>query len=222
MLNRRLKEIKSRIRSSALKGGYDPDEVKIVAVTKNVAVERIAEALELGITSCGENRLQEAEPKIKQLSGEIRWHFLGHLQTNKVKSVIGLFSLIHSLDSLRLARAMEKRATQADMDVPALIQVNAVGEKGNYGFNPGEVEDFITEIRGGRIKIMGLMTMAPYFENAEEARPIFRQVRELKEKIRIPGVELEYLSMGMTNDYHIAVEEGANMVRIGTALFGAR
>ncbi len=222
MLNRRLSEIRSRINAAALKGGYNPEEVQIVAVTKTVPAEKIAEVLDLGINNCGENRLQEAEPKIKRLPREIRWHFLGHLQTNKVKQVINLFSLIHSLDSLRLARAMEKRAAQSGVDVPVLIQVNATGEKGKYGFHPQEVEDFIMEIRGGGIKVMGLMTMAPFFDNAEEARPIFRQVRELKEKIGIPGIELKYLSMGMTNDFHIAVEEGANMVRIGTALFGAR
>lgn len=223
MINERLTSIREKISEAAVKGGYDPGDVKLVAVTKNVSTGVINEAVKTGITDLGENRLQEALPKIAGLPEDINWHFIGYLQTNKVKDVIDNFSLIHSLDRWKLAQALEKRAQQTDTDVAALVQINTSGEETKYGLAPEELEDFLTDIKElKRVKVKGLMSMAPFTEDPEETRPYFRMLRDLKEKTEIPGIELRYLSMGMTNDYHIAVEEGANIVRVGTALFGGR
>ncbi len=223
MLKERLETIYAKINESALKGGHNPEGIKLVAVTKNVSTELIKEAFDLGITDLGENRLQEAMPKIAHLPESIKWHFIGYLQTNKVREVLNSFFLIHSLDRLNLANSLENRAQKLDINVPVLVQVNTSGEISKYGIAPEELEDFLIEIKSlSRIKVKGLMTMAPFTDNPEETRPFFRRLRLLKEQFKIPGVEMKYLSMGMSNDYHVAVEEGANIIRVGNALFGHR
>ncbi len=221
MIETNLKTIRNNIYQAATKGGYDPEKVKLVAVTKYVSAEAVTKANEAGIKDFGENRVQEALPKISSLPSDLRWHFIGHLQSNKVKDVIPNFYMIHSLDRLSLARELEKGCRQLDSKMPVLVQVNTSGEKSKHGLDPEELGDFIDEVRKYQgFYIKGLMTMAPYVENAEEARPCFAKLRKLRDQVKdIPGVDMEYLSMGMTNDYHVAVEEGANMVRIGSAVF---
>lgn len=222
--------LKERVREAAERVGRKPQEIEIVAVTKQVPVPRIREAVDLGLTSIGENRAQELLEKFKELGQEtagtrISWHFVGHLQTNKVKQIIHFTDLIHSLDRLNLAEEIDKRAQQIGKIQSVLVQVNVAGEKGKFGIFPADVVSFIGEVkRFSSLKIEGLMTMAPFFTEKELARPIFRKLRELFEKLKqqYPDLPLRYLSMGMTNDFEVAIEEGSNMIRIGTAIFGRR
>ncbi len=215
------KAVRDRIKEAANRSGRDPREVKIIAVSKNVSPESILAAKKLGLNDFGENRLQEALPKITALPADIKWHFVGHLQTNKVRDVLDRFSMVHSLDRMSLAQALEKESRKKDTVMPVLVQINASGEASKYGLAPEELEDFLEEVKDfSGIKVRGLMTMAPLVDNPEETRPVFARLRNLKEQINIPSLKLDYLSMGMTNDYQIAVEEGANLVRIGTAIFG--
>lgn len=222
-LEKNLALVKERLARAAAKKSRRPDEVVLVGVTKTVPVETIAEACKLGLTQLGENRVQETLPKMEALPKEISWHFVGHLQTNKVRFVIPSFHLIQSLDRLKLARELQKEAEKQEVAVKALLQVNIASEKSKHGFHPAEVEEALTEISAfPNITVLGLMTMAPYVPDAEEVRPYFRQLYELFTRTRVPGVYMQYLSMGMTNDFEVAVEEGANMVRIGSAIFGER
>ncbi len=203
--------------------GRDPREVTLVAITKKFSPETIREALKLGIKDLGENRMQEAVEKIKQLPGEIRWHFVGHLQSNKAGDAVKYFNLIHSLDRLRLARDLDRRASGEGKRVKTLVQLNVSGERSKHGLPPGELEDFLIEVRRLKgIAVEGLMTMAPLTEDPEEVRPFFRRLRELRDSLEVPGISLRHLSMGMSGDYTVALEEGATMIRIGTALFGPR
>lgn len=222
MLANNLKEIQKKIDAAALRAGRSPSEIRLVAVTKTVGPDEIRRAAALGLRDFGENRLQEAKPKL-QLFPELRWHFIGHLQTNKVKDVLKAFSLIHSLDRLSLARELERRAGRLDSEARCLVQINISGEKSKFGLEEAELGDFLEAMRDySRIKIEGLMTMAPYHAEPAEARLLFRRLRRLQKIHARPGMKLKELSMGMTNDYTVAVEEGATMLRIGTALFGER
>lgn len=222
-LEKNLAVVKERLARAAAKKGRRPDEVVLVGVTKTVPVETIAEAWKLGLTQLGENRVQEALPKMEALPKEISWHFVGHLQTNKVRFLIPSFCLIQSLDRLKLARELQKEAEKQGVAVKALLQVNIASEQSKHGFHPAEVEEALTEISAfPNVTVLGLMAMAPYVPDAEEVRPYFRQLYELFTRIRVPGVYMKYLSMGMTNDFEVAIEEGANMVRIGSAIFGER
>lgn len=202
----------------------------MVAVTKNVPADVIREAVSLGLRDLGENRAQELGRKLPELAGSgITWHFIGHLQTNKVKYVVMPCEWLHSLDRLSLAREVSSRALRAGTRMKCLVQVNVSGELSKYGLDPKKVEDFLWaagELPG--LEIWGLMTMAPWTENPEAARPVFSYLRELRDRLQarlggaIPGLRLEHLSMGMTEDYPVAVEEGATMVRIGRALFSEK
>ncbi len=223
MIKENYRHLLERIAESCRRVGRDPGEVKIIAVSKRFPPETINHAVELGIRELGENRIQEAVEKIPQVKGEVNWHFVGHLQSNKVKEAVQYFSLIHSLDRYSLARELDRRARLEEKKVRALVQVDVAGEETKHGLSPQDLKEFVEEVsRWGTIKIEGLMTMAPFVEDPEEVRPFFRQMRKLRDSVKKPGLELPHLSMGMTNDFTVAVEEGATMVRIGTALFGSR
>lgn len=221
-----LEKVRKKIEAAAQRAGRDPAEIKLVAVTKTVEVPQIEEAIAAGITAIGENRVQELRKKYPEVTLPVEWHLIGHLQTNKVKYIVDKVDLVHSLDRFSLAQEIAKRAQQAGRIMPVLVQVNVAQEETKFGLRVEETEEFIrrvSELEG--IKIQGLMTIAPYVEDPEEVRPVFRKLKELSEEIQdkaIPKVEMKYLSMGMSNDYEVAIEEGANLVRIGTAIFGER
>jgi len=217
-IERNLRELESRIARAAETAGRSPADITIVAVTKEVEVEAIEAAIKAGIGHIGENRVQEAMTKMERLSTLERqpmWHMVGHLQTNKVKTAAQIFDIIHSIDSLRLAEAVSQRAQDI---MPVLLQVNVSGEATKSGFSVAELSQAAEEIaRLPRLEVKGLMTIAPLVADAEEVRPIFRRLRQLRDELG-----LEHLSMGMTDDFEVAVEEGATMVRIGRAIFGQR
>lgn len=200
----------------------------VLAVTKNVSADRMQEAYGLGMHAFGENRVQEWESKAAALASLApRWHLIGHLQTNKVKRAVGAFELIHSVDSLRLAAALDEAARAASLVQAILLQVNTSGETSKYGLAPAELQPTLATVRRDfpGIKVAGLMTMAPYAEDPETVRPCFQRLRELRDESNkhLPAdQQLEHLSMGMSRDFAVAVEEGATIVRIGTGLFGAR
>ncbi len=217
--------LRGQVLAAAVKAGRNPADIKIIAVTKNVPEERMLEALREGITELGENRVQDLLAKQPRFGPGVHWHLIGHLQTNKVKSVVGRVDLIHSLDSWRLACELDRRSREAGLVSEVLVQVNVSGEKSKHGLDPTEVPDFIRsglDLAG--ISVRGLMTIAPLVDDPEEVRPVFRDLKRLFDSIRlsIPAVSMTYLSMGMTNDYRVAVEEGANMLRVGTAIFSGR
>lgn len=219
-----LETINKKIKEAALKVNRDPQEIKLVAVTKTATLEQIKEAINGGVKIIGENKVQEAKGKCQVLTTEVKWHLIGHLQTNKVKYAVEIFDLIHSVDSIKLAKEIDKRSVQFKKTIDVLIEVNISGEETKYGYNPEKVEAFLKEISEfSGIRVRGLMTIAPISKNKEEVRPYFRRLRELSERIRdknIKNIKMDYLSMGMTDDFEIAIEEGANMVRIGRGIFG--
>jgi pyridoxal phosphate enzyme (YggS family) len=203
-----------------------PSEVQLVVAAKGRQGRELAEVVEAGATAIGENYVQEAQrhrAELGELSEKVQWQLIGHLQRNKINRALALFGLIQSLDSPRLARGLDKRA---DGPVATLVEVNIAGEKSKGGVPPGEVRSLLAGVAEfERVGVEGLMTMEPYAEDPEEARPYFRRMRELFEELKefsAPNVRMEVLSMGMTNSYEVAVEEGSNMVRLGTALFGPR
>jgi hypothetical protein len=219
-----LETINKKIKAAALKVNRDPQEIKLVAVTKTATLEQIKEAINEGVKIIGENKVQEAKKKYQVLTTEVKWHLIGHLQTNKVKYAVEIFDLIHSVDSIKLAKEIDKRSVQFKKTIDVLIEVNISGEETKYGYNPEKVEAFLKEISEfSGIRVRGLMTIAPISKNKEEVRPYFRRLRELSERIRdknIKNIKMDYLSMGMTDDFEIAIEEGANIVRIGRGIFG--
>lgn len=218
-LEKKYAEVKAQIAAAAEAAGRDPREVKLVAVTKTVGIEEVRQAVALGINDFGENRVQDAAPKVAALP-EARWHFIGHLQSNKVKDVLPFYSLIHSLDRPSLAAALQSTAEGLDKTVDALVQVNVSGEESKFGLEPSALADFLGYLNSlERIRVCGLMTMAPFVDDPEAVRPVFRRLRELRDLYATSGNGLNELSMGMTNDYKVAVEEGATIVRIGSALF---
>ena len=226
-IKKKLEKINEKIKKAALKANRSPEDIKLVAVTKTATVEQVKEVISAGVKIIGENKVQEAKEKYQVLSAdiaEIEWHLVGHLQTNKVKYAIEIFDLIHSVDSIKLAEEIDKRSLQFGIMTNILVEVNVSGEETKYGIKPEEVEYFLKEISEfSRIKVRGLMTIAPIAEDKEEVRPYFRKLRELSEKIEnknIKNVKMDYLSMGMTDDFEVAIEEGANMVRIGRGIFG--
>jgi pyridoxal phosphate enzyme (YggS family) len=203
-----------------------PQGVELLAAAKERTAGEISEAIRAGIKIIGENYLQDAQKVFPDVEEKAHWHFIGHLQTKKVKKVVEMFDMIESVDSVRLAQEIERCCAARDKLMPVLIEVNSGKEEQKYGVNPEDVLKLIEEISAyPHIKIMGLMTMGPRFGNPEEARPYFQKTRELFEQIKglqRPNVEMKYLSMGMTNSYGVALEEGANLVRIGTKIFGER
>ena len=215
------------IRSAALRSGRRPDMVRLVAATKSVSADRIKEALDAGVTILGENRLQEALPKIEQLGREtVAWHFIGRLQRRKVKAVVGRFALIHSVDTVELAEEIDRRAAEAGISQSILLEVNIGGEESKGGFPPEELADACSRLANlAHVTVKGLMTIPPLDPDLTRTRGYFRRLRELALSLTSRGwlnVTMDELSMGMSADYAIAVEEGATLVRIGTAIFGAR
>ncbi|SCG83529.1 UPF0001 protein [Proteiniborus sp. DW1] len=202
------------------------DDITIVAVTKTVDVDRINEAISYGISDIGENKVQEIQCKYEKIVPNTKWHMIGHLQSNKVKYIIDKVHLIHSLDRVSLAKEIQKRAEEHDICVDTLVQVNIAEEDSKFGLRKEEVIPFIETIKDfNRIRVKGLMTIAPYVENPEEVRFVFRDLKNMFEDIKefkFSNVDMKYLSMGMTNDFEVALEEGANMIRIGTGIFGKR
>jgi pyridoxal phosphate enzyme (YggS family) len=218
-----LLRVRERIESAAQRAGRDPGEIKLVAVSKTVEVDRIKEAIEAGVTILGENYVQEAQRKIEQIGRPVSWHFIGHLQSNKAKYAVRLFDTIHSLDSPTLAEELNRRAAQVNRKVPVMVEVNLSGEATKFGTEEEKVLQLAKRVIDlPHLVLEGLMTMPPYFDNPEMSRPYFIQLRELKEKMAREGIPLKELSMGMSNDFEVAIEEGATYVRVGTAIFGAR
>lgn len=224
-IKERIDDINLRLTAAAKKSGRSREDILLLAVSKTVEPDRIKEAVALGLTELGENKPQEICRKFTELEG-VKWHQIGHLQTNKVRSIIDKVCLIHSVDSLKLAEEIDKRAAQHDIVMPILIEINIGDEESKHGVSYDEAEALVYEIAElEHIIVKGLMCVAPYVENPEQNRELFAKMRKLFIDIgakNIHNVNMEYLSMGMTNDYEVAVEEGANIVRIGTGIFGAR
>jgi pyridoxal phosphate enzyme (YggS family) len=219
----RLLRVQDRIRAAAGRGGRDAASVTLVAVSKMMPVEIIQEGLAAGVMVLGENRVQEARDKIAALPGRATWHLVGHLQTNKAKAAVQLFELIHSLDSLKLAEALDRSGQQAGKTVRCLIEVNLGGEESKSGMAEEGVRALLEAAeRLTHLRIEGLMTIPPFLPDPEQVRPFFRRLRTLRDKLAGEGLYLAELSMGMTHDFEVAIEEGATMVRIGTAIFGPR
>jgi pyridoxal phosphate enzyme (YggS family) len=216
--------IRSGIRAACDRVGRDPDDVLMLAVSKGHPVAAIEEAAAAGLQAFGESKIQEAKMKIPLCPGHLRYHMIGHLQTNKCRDAVRLFEMIQSVDSLHLANEISKRCEQAARNMPILLEVNVSGESSKFGYAPGQLLEQLLEINDlPRIEIHGLMTIAPYVKDPEKVRPYFRQLRELKmaceERL---GAPLPDLSMGMSGDFETAIEEGATIVRVGTSLFGER
>jgi PLP dependent protein len=228
LLLERIKNVYRKISSAAIRSGRDPFAVSLVAVTKTVPVERIKAAVDLGLRVLGENRVQEAQGKISDpmLQGSdynIEWHMIGHLQKNKAKTAVELFELIHSLDSVDLAKSLQKHAEKAAKIQRVLIEVKLSSEESKHGVARENLMELIAAATGMKnLKLEGLMTIPPFFDKPEKARPYFRELRELRDKAEKEGYKLPELSMGMTGDYEAAILEGATMVRIGTGIFGER
>lgn len=216
-----LAAVRARIQAAAARAGRNAADIQLVAVSKTILPEIMREVLAEGVTTFGESRIQEAKAKIPDLPGKLQWHFIGHLQTNKAREAVELFNTIQSVDSVRLARELDKCAGQACRTVPVLLECNVSGESTKFGFKPDEVAAALAELNAlSRLEIRGLMTMAPFFEDPQNARPTFRALRELRDRLQQQhGIPLPALSMGMTNDFEVAIEEGATLVRIGTAIF---
>ena len=221
-----LSRVKERLAAAALRVGRRPEEILLVGIAKEVAAEQVRFALEAGLTDLGENYLQEARRKHLEIGRRARWHFVGHLQTNKVKAAVGLFDLIQSVDSLRLARALSREAEAAGRAVEGLLQVNTSGEPSKFGILPEELAAAAVEAAAlPGLRLRGLMTIGRWAPDPEEARAEFRLLAGLAERLGkrgLPGVEMRFLSMGMSHDFEVAIEEGANLIRVGTAIFGPR
>lgn len=230
-LRANLQCVQERIAAAAARAGRDPGEITLIAVTKTHPPELIAAVYELGVRDVGENRVEEALPKQEILPADLRWHMIGHIQRRKARNVVGNFTLVHSVDSSRIAEELNKRAQAAGITVEVLLEVNTSGEESKYGFaarTPAEVDSFLAEAEAiaalPALRVRGLMTMAPLTPDPETTRPVFAAVRRLRERLErdLPDYDWSLLSMGMTNDFEVAIEEGATHVRIGTAIFGAR
>jgi pyridoxal phosphate enzyme (YggS family) len=221
-----IESVKKKIRDSALKSGRNPEDILLVGVTKTVEVELMRKAFELGIKDFGENKVQEFLKKSDIIDKDCNWHIIGRLQTNKVKYLDKRVKLIHSLDRIELAEALQKKGEKIGYIFPVLVQVNVSGEETKAGVNPDQLIDFILKIsKMGNIKVKGLMTMAPYTENPEDVRYVFKNLKKLSVDIsreRVENICINELSMGMSNDFTVAIEEGATIVRIGSAIFGTR
>lgn len=217
-INKNLIKVREDIRKVAIKANRDPDLIRLVAVTKTFPVEVITEAIEAGVRAIGENRVQEAYQKYKVIGNKAEWHLIGHLQRNKAKMAVEIFDLIHSVDSLRIAEEINKCALRINKIQDILIQVNVSGEVSKFGIRSDHLKGFLKEVASlDNIRVRGLMTIAPITDDPEDTRPYFRDLRRLADDIG-----MEYLSMGMSGDFNVAIEEGSNIVRLGTILFGHR
>lgn len=221
-----LHRTEERIAEACKKAGRDPGEVTLIAVSKTKPIELLREAYEGGARHFGENRVQELALKIPLMPQDVKWHLIGHLQTNKVRQVMGKTCLIHSVDSVKLAREIEKESEKESLVTDILLEINVAEEESKFGFLLGEAREalkIITEF--SHVKVLGLMTVAPFVEDAEKNRPVFRKLYELYVDMKTKNIDngsMTTLSMGMTGDFQVAVEEGATMVRVGTGIFGAR
>lgn len=221
-----LTEVKTRIKAACARSGRNPGDVTLINVSKTKPVSMLMEAYEAGSRDFGENKVQEISEKIVLMPKDVNFHMIGHLQTNKVHQVVDKVSLIHSVDSMRLAEKIEKEAAKKEITVPILLEVNVAREESKFGFFLEEVEEAVGIIAGfPHISVRGLMTIAPNVENADENRIVFHRLYQLYVDIKsknIDNVTMEVLSMGMTGDYEVAIEEGATMIRVGTGIFGSR
>jgi pyridoxal phosphate enzyme (YggS family) len=219
-----LARIRNRIAAACERAGRDPASVTLLAVTKTHPPEVVNEAVDLGLALFGENKVQEAKAKIPLCPARARWHMIGHLQSNKCRDAVELFEMIQGVDSLHVAEELNKRAEQAAKTLPILLEVNIVGEASKFGYKPAQLlEDFQKLNALPRLEVHGLMAIPPWTPIPEKVRPVFRQLRELKERCeQVLGAPLPHLSMGMSGDFEVAIEEGATIVRVGTALFGER
>jgi PLP dependent protein len=219
-----LMRVREQIAQAAAKAGSVADEVALVAITKTHPVDKVREAIEAGHNLFGESRVQEARAKIPELPSNLRWHFVGHLQKNKIRHALPLFEMIHSVDSLGLAQEINRIAEEEGMHPRVLLEVNVAGEGSKFGFSPEKLRDQMEALLAlPRLSILGLMTIPPLAEEAEASRKYFVRLRELRDRLQTDfRVDLAQLSMGMTQDFSVAVEEGATLVRVGTAIFGER
>ncbi|MGI6778057.1 MAG: YggS family pyridoxal phosphate-dependent enzyme [Acetivibrionales bacterium] len=225
-LRKNIECVRKRIARAAARSGRTPGDIGLIAVSKTVGPKIIEKAIDEGITVLGENRVQELVKKYDTINRECIWHLIGHLQTNKVKYIIDKVKMIHSLDNIGLAKEIQKRAEKAGRMMDVLVQVNVSGEESKFGIDKRLLRDFLREISNySNLKVKGLMTIAPYAQNPEEVRPVFRELKKLFIDIsrkNIDNIDMEYLSMGMSNDFEVAIEEGSNILRIGRAIFGER
>lgn len=226
MIAENLQQVRNNIKRACEAVGRDPDEVTLVAVSKTKPVEMLKEAYDAQTRVFGENKVQEIMDKYDRLPDDVQWHMIGHLQRNKVKYIVDKVAMIHSVDSLRLAETIEQEAAKHDIRVPVLVEVNVAQEDSKFGLKVDEVLPFIEQAAQlPHLEIKGLMTIAPYVENPENNREIFRQLKKLSVDIEdknINNITMSVLSMGMTGDYEVAVQEGATMVRVGTGIFGEK
>ena len=224
----RLADVRARLAAAAQRSGRNPDEVRLIAISKTHPAAVIKQAIELGATDLGENRVQEAEGKITEIgSDDVRWHLVGHLQANKARRAVTLFDVIHSLDTVDLAQRLDRLcAEEGRASLPVLIQVDLGHEETKSGIDESELTHMVDSLGPlTRLKLIGLMTLPPFFDDPEQSRPFFRRLRELRDELNQRGAfgdRTGELSMGMTHDFEVAIEEGATMVRIGTAIFGSR
>ena len=218
--------VEEKITAAAERAGRKREDVLLLAVSKTKPVEVIREAVACGLTSLGENKVQEIMEKYEPMGDGVHWHLIGHLQTNKVKYIIDEVDMIHSVESLRLAEEINKRAAAKSLVMDVLVEVNMAEEESKFGIQPERVEEFLRQIAPlPHIRVRGLMTVAPFVENPEENRVYFRKMRELlvdMNQKKIDNINMDVLSMGMTGDYEVAIEEGATIVRVGTGIFGER
>lgn len=225
-IEQNLQNVREKVRSAAVRSGRSEKDITLIAVTKTLGTDKIISAVKAGISDLGENKVQELVEKFPLIDLPCHWHLIGHLQTNKVKYILDKAYMIHSLDRLELAEEIQKRASRAERCLDVLVQVNVAGEESKSGVRPEEAKDFVRRVAAfPNLKVRGLMTVAPHVQVREEVRPVFRELRKIFIDIRrenIDNINMDFLSMGMSNDYEIAIEEGANIVRIGTAIFGAR
>ena len=225
-ISENLKVVEKRIQAACDRAGRDRSEVTLIAVSKTKPVSDIREAMDCGITVFGENKVQEIRDKTEEIKEPLHWHMIGHLQTNKVKYLPGKVDMIHSCDKLSLAEEIEKQAAKNDLVMDVLCEVNMAGEDTKFGLTPEETPEFVRTIaKFPHVRVRGLMTIAPYTDDPESNRVYFRGLRELLESLKaenIQGTKLDTLSMGMTGDYEVAIEEGATFVRVGTGIFGER
>ena len=226
MVKENLQKVERRIEEACKRAGRSRDEVTLIAVSKTKPVEMIREAMDGGIEDFGENKVQEMCGKMEEIKEPLRWHLIGHLQRNKVKYVVGKAFLIHSVDSLRLAEEIQKEAEKKNVVCPILVEINIGEEESKSGIKKEEAIELVKQISAlSRVRIKGLMCVPPATPDPENSRGYFRRMKQLREeiqKLELPGVEMKELSMGMTGDFEVAVEEGATYVRVGTAIFGER
>lgn len=226
MIEENLKKVKENIEKNCVVSGRNTEDVTLIAVSKTKPVSMLMEAYDCGQRVFGENKVQEIMDKYAQMPGDVQWHIIGHLQRNKVKYIVDKVAMIHSVDSVRLAETIEQEAAKKNVTVPVLVEVNVAQEESKYGLSPEEVIPFLEEISSySHLQVKGLMTIAPFVDNPEENREVFHKLKKLSVDIReknINNITMSVLSMGMTGDYQVAVQEGATMVRVGTGIFGER